>query len=136
MPKFSDKSKYKLSTCHEDIQKIFNEVIKVFDCIVLEGHRDNERQNELFRQGYTKLKGGQSKHNFVPSFAVDIIPYPIEWENTRRMTLFIGFVLGVSEMLYKEKKIKYKLCSGIDWDGDTFIKDTTFFDYPHFELIK
>jgi peptidoglycan L-alanyl-D-glutamate endopeptidase CwlK len=134
--KFSDKSKYRLGTCHQDIQKIFNEVIKYFDCTILEGYRDDLRQNELYRQGKSQLKAGQSKHNHQPSLAVDAVPYPINWNDTQRMTLFIGYVLGIANYLYDKGEIDYKLVSGIDWDSDTQVKDTTFFDYPHFELTK
>ncbi len=134
--KFSDKSKYRLGTCHQDIQKVFEEVIKFFDCTILEGYRDNLRQDELYRQGKSQLKGGESKHNHQPALAVDVVPYPIDWEDTQRMTLFIGYVLGVSNYLYEKGEVDYRLKSGIDWDNDTQTKDTSFFDYPHFELVK
>jgi hypothetical protein len=39
MPKFGRKSRNQLSTCHEDLQALFEEVVKYFDCSVLEGHR-------------------------------------------------------------------------------------------------
>ena len=44
MPKFGNRSKQRLETCHEDLQEIFNEVIKYFDCSVLCGHRGEEDQ--------------------------------------------------------------------------------------------
>ena len=53
MPHFGKKSKERLATCHEDLQKVFNEVIKVVDCSVLEGHRDERRQEQLFSEGKT-----------------------------------------------------------------------------------
>ena len=51
MPKFGSKSKANLATCHEDLQKVFNEVIKYVDCSALEGHRPEWRQNDLFEKG-------------------------------------------------------------------------------------
>ena len=63
MPKFSNRSAERLATCHADLQRLFNEVIKKYDCTILEGHRSNERQEELYRQGKSKLRAGFSKHN-------------------------------------------------------------------------
>lgn len=66
--------------------------------------------------------------------AVDSVPYPIEWENTARMKFYVGFVLGIAQMLLGYGLIDHKLISGLDWDGDTFLKDHTFRDHPHFQL--
>lgn len=134
MPQYSQKSKDNLAECHQDLQTIFNYVIKYFDCTILDGHRPEEEQNEAFRKGYSKLQFPDSKHNKVPSMAVDAVPYPIEWKNLDRMKFFIGFVLGVAKMLKAYGAVEHELVSGIDWDSDTFLKDTNFFDHPHFEL--
>ena len=56
MPRFGRRSKERLSTCHEDLQDLFNEVIKYVDCSVLEGHRSGERQDKLYEEGKTKVK--------------------------------------------------------------------------------
>lgn len=128
MPKFSQKSADKLLTCDKRLQDVFFEVVKHFDCTILEGMRTPEKQKEYVASGRSKTM--HSKHLTFPSQAVDVVPYPIDWKDTERMTLFIGFVLGVAAM----KGIKIK--SGIDWDRDTQTKDTNFKDYPHFEVVK
>jgi len=128
MPKFSIKSETKLNSCHPDLIKIFNEVIKNYDCTIIEGYRSNTRQEELFDQGKSKLKAGQSKHNKVPSMAVDVVPYPIDWNDKIRFYHFVGYVKGVADQL------NIKIRCGADWDGDNDLKDQTFFDLPHFEL--
>ena len=65
MPKFGRKSKERLSTCDEDLQDLFNEVIKYVDCSVLEGNRSKERQNKLYDEGwyviYWTARGGSEK---------------------------------------------------------------------------
>ena len=128
MPKFSMRSLERLNTCDVDLQDLFLEVIKHFDCSVICGTRSMDEQNEAFNKGFSKVKYPNSKHNSLPSKAADVCPYPIEWENTDRMKFFIGFVLGVASQMGIE------VTSGIDWDGDTFIKDTHFMDHPHFQL--
>tara|TARA_R100000458_G_C8271043_1_gene245774 strand:+ start:953 stop:1342 length:390 start_codon:yes stop_codon:yes gene_type:complete len=128
MPKFGRKSKERLATCDEKLQKVFNEVIKYVDCSVLEGHREKDRQNKLFEEGKTKVKYPNGRHNRYPSSAVDVTPYPVDWEDRERQTLFAGFVIGVASQM------GIKLRWGGDWDMDFQVVDNRFDDFPHFEL--
>mgnify|MGYP003108562111 FL=1 len=128
MPRFSRKSLSKLETCDERLQKIFKKVVKGFDCTIIEGHRGKEKQNEAFRKGNSKLKFPNGKHNSLPSIAVDVIPYPIDWEDRERMSYFAGYVLGCA------KSMGITLRWGGDWDMDTHVKDNKFDDLVHFEL--
>ena len=48
MPRFGRRSRKNLETCHEDLQELFNQVIKYFDCTVIQGHRGKEEQNKYF----------------------------------------------------------------------------------------
>jgi peptidoglycan L-alanyl-D-glutamate endopeptidase CwlK len=150
MPSFSKTSKSKLETAHEDLQTLFNEVIKYFDCSIIYGHRTQEKQFELFQIGRKEIDGiwvkiddvvtykdgydKKSKHNHYPSLAIDVVPYPIEWENVDRMRFFAGFVLGIAEMLKKEGKIENDIVWGGDWNSNTVLKDQRFNDLPHFEI--
>ena len=134
MPAFSSISKERLKTCHQDLQIIFEYVIKYFDCSIICGYRDQEAQNKAYDDGFSKVRFPGSKHNFDPSMAIDVIPWPIEWENAKRMKYFAGYVMGIARMLKDYGAIKYELISGLDWDGDTILKDTTFVDAPHFQL--
>lgn len=127
MPSFSTASRKRLDTCHPDLIQVCELVIPNYDFTVLEGYRSSSRQNELFRQGKSKLKGGQSKHNNQPSLAVDIAPYPIDWKNIERFYLLAGFMFQAASQLGVE------LRWGMDWDMDWDHSDQTFFDAPHFE---
>ena len=42
MPKFGTASLRRLSECDDRIQLVLNEVVRVFDCSVLCGYRDEE----------------------------------------------------------------------------------------------
>ena len=128
MPKFGKSSKERLATCDERLQEVFNEVIKFVDCSVLEGHRGQERQDQLYIDGKTKVKYPNGRHNSKPSNAVDCTPYPIDWADRERQTLFAGFVLGVA----RAKGIKLRW--GGDWDMDFQVMDNRFDDFPHFEV--
>ena len=128
MPKYSTRSKQRLSTCDERLQKVFHEVIKHVDCSILEGHRNKERQNKLYDEKRTKVKYPNGRHNSSPSKAVDVTPYPVDWEDRERQTLFAGFVLGIA------RGMGYKLRWGGDWDQDFQVMDNRFDDFPHFEI--
>ena len=128
MPKFGKRSRESLATCDERLQKVFNEVIKHVDCSVLEGHRSQERQDELYESGKTKVKYPNGRHNSNPARAVDVTPYPVNWEDRERQTLFAGFVLGIANQMGIE------LRWGGDWDQDFEVMDNRFDDFPHFEL--
>ena len=129
MPKFGKRSKERLATCDERLQEVFNEVIQFVDCSVLEGHRSQERQDKLYDEGKTKVKYPNGRHNSSPSRAVDVTPYPVDWEDRERQTLFAGFVLGIA----RAKGIKLRW--GGDWDMDFQVMDNRFDDFPHFEVI-
>ena len=135
MPSFSDKSKAKLSTCHPDIQKVMEAAIKVYDFTILYGTRTVEEQFELYKQGRT-LKDGvwvktgstvtnldgktkKSMHNYSPSKAIDIAPYPIDWNNLKRFDELAQVVL----------KCAQELGVNLTWGGHWKMADK-----PHFEL--
>ena len=128
MPRFGKRSRKNLESCDKRLQDIFNEVIKYVDCSVLEGHRNEDRQNKLYDEGKTKVKFPNGRHNSSPSRAVDVTPYPVDWNDRERQTLFAGFVLGIAQSM------GIKLRWGGDWDQDFQVQDNRFDDFPHFEI--
>lgn len=135
MPKFNTNSQNQLLTCHPELQLLFQEVIKYFDCTVLEGFRNEAKQNKAKDSGNSTFKWPDSKHNKIPSMAVDVVPYPIEWDNIKRMYFFGGYVLGIAQMLKNQGKMDFNVRYGGDWNGNKNINDQTFNDVVHFELI-
>ncbi len=152
MPKFSESSMQKLQTCDPDLQALFNYVIKHFDCTIVFGYRTPGKQFELFKKG-RKLKNGiwiienekrivtykdgykkLSKHNTDPSNAIDAVPYPIDFDNMKRMRYFVGYVKGIARMLKDYGGIDNEIVTGIDWDDDTILTDQRMVDAPHFQV--
>ena len=127
MPKFSARSAERLASCDPRLQALFERVVEGFDCTVLEGQRSAERQALLFEQGATKIREG-GKHTAKPSLAVDVAPYPVDWEDAARFHVFGGYVLATARAL--GLRVRW----GGDWDRDTEVKDETFRDLVHFEL--
>lgn len=128
MPSFGLRSRERLASCHPDLQLLFAEVIRHFDCSIISGHRDQKEQDQLYDDKLTKLKFPDSKHNQTPSRAIDVAPYPIDWNDKDRFYYFGGFVVGMAAAM--GIKIRY----GGDWDVDTEVSDETFKDLVHFEL--
>ena len=128
MPKFGKTSKKRLETCEEELQSLFNEVVKYFDCSVLVGYRGRNEQDTAYESGHSKVKWPDGKHNSRPSFAADVAPYPIDWEDRERFIYFGGFVKGCAY------RMDIPLRWGGDWDNDTQLSDNKFDDLVHFEL--
>ena len=128
MPSFSQSSKDQLATADARLQRVFNEVIKHFDCKVLKGHRGQIEQDAAFAAGHSQKKWPTGNHNAMPSKAVDVIPFPIDWTDRERMTLFAGFVIGIAQGMGID--IRW----GGDWNENTQVKDNKFDDLVHFEV--
>jgi peptidoglycan L-alanyl-D-glutamate endopeptidase CwlK len=120
MAKFSKASLARLKTCHPDLQKICNELIKRTDFSITAGHRGEAEQNKAYEDGHSKLKYPESKHNTYPSLAIDIVPYPVDWSN----------IDPFKALAVEFKKVAKELGIEVVWGGDW----KTFKDYPHYEL--
>lgn len=123
-------------TCDQIWCAIMHDVLAVCDITILEGHRDEETQTEYFNSGRSKVEYPFSKHNTLPSQALDVSPYPIplKWgaENPKENAKFY-FLAGVVKgcALKYNRQIRW----GGDWDSDNDFNDQTFDDLVHFELV-
>ena len=138
MPSFSPTSQARLDTCHPYIIKVFNAVVAVTDCTIIEGQRTVETQREYYRTGKSKINPDdpeqleKAMHVKSPSLAIDALPYPVDWQDKERIACYAGFVLGTAH------QYGVRLRWGGNWDRDLTVLNATagFFDGPHFELIQ
>lgn len=119
MPKFGKKSLERLETVHPDLKRLAEALIKELDITVLCGHRGEKEQNQAFIDGTSKLQYPRSKHNSLPSRAIDLAPYPIDWKDISRFNDMCTRI----ERIAKQLGIKIRLG-----------RDFSFKDYPHIEL--
>jgi peptidoglycan L-alanyl-D-glutamate endopeptidase CwlK len=132
MPTFSDKSHQILFDADPDIQGLLFELIKHIDFKVLCSYRNKAAQDEAYMKGNSTLRWPHSKHNKLPSLAIDIEPYfkeqPHERLNDRESFVYLA---GHLMMLAKLRGVALRW--GNDWDRDDDLTDNTFDDLFHFE---
>lgn len=120
MPKFGKRSRKELATAHPDLQRLFNEVVKMFDCAVICGHRGKADQEKAFAGGFSKVQWPKSKHNKVPSLAVDVAPFPSLFKDVSK---FHDLAVVVKETA---KRLGIRVTWGGDFRGG--------WDKPHWQL--
>jgi len=132
MPKFSQSSLDKLKTVHQDLQVVFNEVIKHRDITITDGLRTTKQQQALYAQGRTEegnivtnADGVNSKSNHQSGNAVDVVSYPSMWSDEDELRSLGNFVLGVAAVLKRYDAIE----NDIEWGGNW-----SFTDLPHFQI--
>lgn len=121
MPSFSTRSEQRLLTCDHRLQRLFREVVIHADCTVICGHRGKADQDLAFANKKSRVRWPSSKHNQSPSLAVDVAPYPLDWENIQRFREFAVVV----------KECAARMGIKVRWGGDWAMRD-----YPHWELAE
>lgn len=132
--KFSSKSLRRLEGVHPYLADLCFKVLQHWDCSVIYGRRSLAEQQELYAAGLSKTM--KSWHLEQPDgyvYAVDLAPYPIDWDDTSRFYYFAGIVNALAKETLPEG---YYLRWGGNWDGDNELDDQTFMDLVHFELRK
>jgi len=135
MPKFSELSKKRLKTCHREIISIMSSAIRYTDFTILCGYRGEVQQNRAFEGGNSKLPYPQSKHNKHPSMAVDVCPYPIDWNDINAFKKLNTIIMIVADVQFEIGVIKHRVRWGGDWDMDGETNDNKFNDLGHYELV-
>jgi peptidoglycan L-alanyl-D-glutamate endopeptidase CwlK len=132
MSKFGKKSASIRETLHPVWQVVLDEAIKsdYFNFSLMEGYRGNEDQDKMFYSEKSKARAGESPHNYSPSFAVDLVPYPSGYTDGQAMLQLAGHIIGTAE------RLGVTVTCGSDWDRDGMVIDTNFKDFWHFELTE
>ena len=134
MYKLSQRSLDNLDGVHPDLVKVVKRAIQTTkqDFLVTEGLRTTQRQQDLYAQGrtkpgsiVTKADGVKNKSNHQAKsdgygHAVDLVPYPVDWNSERKFRdIANAMLLAASELRVK-----------IQWGGNW----KNFNDLPHYEL--
>lgn len=114
------KSVARLAECDPKMQKVVLVVAGWYDLAVTCGHRGEEAQAQALRDGFSRLPYPESKHNSNPSTAVDLAPWPINWDNVTEWYYLAGLMEAAAR----------GLDTPIVWGG----RWKKLKDLPHFEL--
>jgi|TARA_B110000881_G_C18568207_1_gene514005 peptidoglycan L-alanyl-D-glutamate endopeptidase CwlK len=88
------------------------------DFTVIEGIRNVSRQRELYKAG--KSTTMNSRH--ITGHAVDMVPWPVDWEDLERFETMAKAMKSAAE------ELEIPIVWGGDWKS--------FYDAPHFELDR
>ena len=128
MPRFGKKSKERLKGVDTKLVNVLNELIKIMDCTIIEGVRSEEKQQEYFKKGKSKIDGITKKGMHQLGKAIDLAPYPIDWNDRDRFHYMGGMIRGIA------KQLNINVRWGGDWDSDGQTKDNSFDDLVHVEI--
>ena len=131
--RYSQRSLAQLNTCHPDLQLLMLEALSDPECpcdiTIVEGHRAEHRQNQMVEEGKSQLRWPKSKHNSVPSMAVDIVTYrdgTTDW-SWDAYDILLPHIRDTWARLVANELVtgQYTLEFGADW---------SFRDGPHVQL--
>ena len=118
--KLGTRSMQSLSGVHPDMVAVVKKAIEItgVDFTVIEGIRNINRQRELFKAG--KSTTMNSRH--ITGHAVDMVPWPVDWEDLERFEVMSEAMKAAAE------ELEIPIVWGGDWKS--------FYDAPHFELDR
>jgi peptidoglycan L-alanyl-D-glutamate endopeptidase CwlK len=149
------KSINKLEGVRSDLIRVVKRAIELAtqDFMVLEGVRTEKRQRELYGQGRSAaelIKAGVDPSLAKPSakvvtwtlksnhfkqadgfgHAVDLVPYPVDWNTLSK------FDAIADAMMQAADELGVKIRHGADWDMNGKRREKGESDSPHFELVN
>lgn len=116
---FSKHSRAILKNADPKLQEVLNHAIKEFDFSVICSTRNEADQEAAFKAKASRAHFGQSPHNYIPSLAVDIIPFPCDWKDIKKFKEMAACVLKIAGRLHID----------LEWGGSWKLKD-----FPHMQL--
>lgn len=124
MAAFGNTSRQRMEGVHPKLVRLFERVVRDFDCTVLKdgGLRTLERQSELVAEGVSKTMNS----NHLTGNALDIVPYPVDWDDKERQYKFASFVFDTA----------MRMGIRVRWGGWFRAPgNEIFYDSPHWEII-
>jgi peptidoglycan L-alanyl-D-glutamate endopeptidase CwlK len=134
MIKLGNLSTNRLDTCHPKLIRLIRAVAEripaPLDFSVTCGHRGEAEQEAAFKAGKSTKHWPHSLHNGLPSRAIDLAPYPVDWNDYMSFARLAGYVQAVADDL------GIRIRWGADWNDNGKTRDERLVDAPHFELHR
>jgi peptidoglycan L-alanyl-D-glutamate endopeptidase CwlK len=109
--RFGRKSTSRLLTLEPSLRRVMQRAIRITDFAIVCGHRGEAAQDAAYPT-FSRVRWPDSRHNSMPSEAVDVAPWPIDWKDEGRFY----FVAGVIYACAAEEGVR--LTGGFDWRWD------------------
>ena len=130
---FGERSRKVLATLDPRLQRVVVELLKYVDVSLICGHRDEAEQNRMKAEGKSQLAWPRSKHNTLPSLAVDLQPSPYP-SNSEDLRAALGLIAGLAIRIADEHDVKLRW--GGDWNRNGDVVDNKFDDLFHLEIVE
>lgn len=118
-----------LSQAHTVLQALANKALEISnqDMKVICGYRNEADQNKAYAEGKSKLMWPKSLHNSHPSLAIDVVPLPLNWNDTIAFKEMVVTFKMAWNLLDKSLTNGWALECGAEF---------SFRDYPHFQIKR
>lgn len=130
---FSARSHAKILNLEPDLYRVVRRAmdLQVMDFTVLCSLRTPEEQIAHVREGRSRtLKSRHLPNAEGLAEAVDLAPFPVDWNNTMAFHRLAGVMFAAASL--EGVALRW----GGDWDRDGDTRDQSFIDLPHFELAR
>ena len=136
---FGERSNEELQGVHPKLVDLCRSVLAtgIMDFSVIDGLRTVEEQRKLVARGVSKtMRSYHLPQDDGYSHAVDLAPYPLDWEKVRkgdwREISRFGVLNGIIQA--KAQILGLTVTWGGDWDRDGQTLDHSFSDAPHWQI--
>lgn len=116
------------------MQAVLQESIRYVDFTIVWGHRGEVSQNQAYAEGNSSKRWPDSKHNKLPSLAVDFAPWPKVYSEKDRVAVAAEFSFVAGIIFGVAKTMGIELRWGGDWNGNLDTTDQKLQDWGHLEL--
>lgn len=133
---FSAVSNRNLNTCEYRLVMLANAVLGygLFDFGIIQGHRNEGKQNHHFNNKASRVQWPNSKHNSTPSKAFDFVLW-LDGRPTTSKKDLPSYYMAIGVFKVEARRLGFDVRSGGDWDGDWSVTDQKFNDLMHIEIL-
>jgi hypothetical protein len=116
------------------LQRVMDRVLlEVADVSLTCGYRGEQEQNALYVSKRSRVMFPNSKHNQLPSVAVDFQPYPLP-KRKEKVWASLAYIAGRAIEIGIEEGVALRW--GGDWNRNGDLTDQRFDDLFHIEIME
>jgi peptidoglycan L-alanyl-D-glutamate endopeptidase CwlK len=134
MRKWGKKSQKVYDELDPRLQRVCDRILhEVADVSLIDGFREEVRQNHYYVTNRSSVQWPNSKHNKQPSLAVDLQPYPMP-QRKEKLWAALAYIAGRAIQIGIEEGVIIRW--GGDWNQDGDLTNQKFDDLFHLEIME